>query len=682
MGVNIKILSAACAAVINLGLIIFISLRNRHHTVYKTFILISFCLLMWNLRVVIANLVDMDTVSTVYYHLINRIFFPAVAACLYMLPVFALHFAISFLGIKSKAMHFFLRICYFVAFLLIGLYISNILPSKMYGYLLETFMLPLFIISLFLIGRAHSQSQRPLERARINLLFIGGVTGVAGAFAEDVLTASGIHAFGIGNVANVFYSLLVAVCLFRHRLFDVKLTLRRLTGFIVSLLVLIVLAYVLSEIFNISALVPYGYLFIVVTVVLIFGNRMMSYIERTLSKQLKFSAESVVEINSALEIAKNTDEVFNISHDILKNNLALSDVSFYLYNEYTQTYSLVWPTSSGTSNRWHIPVLSHLVMWFKKKQTAEPFIYDEVQHFLKFGSPVRLAAFNVYGAIEEMERMGYEVCVPMILEETLEGMIFTGSKTNGRAFSDSDVRFMKLLAHTSTLWLQRYKMLDRLRHLEQIAALGEMAAYVAHEVKNPLAIIRSSAQLMSSKVQDDTLSNVILDECDTLNRVVTTLLDFTKSFHPHSQKVNLEKKIHEYVDEILSNPRFKNVEITMSSQKNLPEITFDLDHLRQIIMNLLLNATEAMKGKGKIVMRMEDNKPNGVRLSIQDNGPGIMYKDQTKIFELFYSTKPAGTGLGLPITRKLLELNNARMKINSKPHQGCEVIIEIPYWQE
>ncbi len=101
---DIKTLSAVFAGVLNLGLIIFISLRNRHHTVYKTFILISFCLLIWNLRVVHTNLIGVHDTSTIYFQFVERLFFPAVSACLYLLPAVALHFVMSFLQIKSKNM--------------------------------------------------------------------------------------------------------------------------------------------------------------------------------------------------------------------------------------------------------------------------------------------------------------------------------------------------------------------------------------------------------------------------------------------------------------------------------------------------------------------------------------------------------------------------------------------------
>lgn len=677
---NIKILFAAFAVALNLGLIIFVSFRNRRHTVYKTFILMSFCLLMWNLRVVVSSLIETKNISTIYFNIINQIYYPLVTACLYLLPVLALHFTISFIEIRSGKMKYFIRICYILAVLLSLIYIMNIFSSRTYDYMLEFFVLPLFIISLIFIGRAYFRSTRPLEQGRLGLLFIGGTVGVTGAFAEDIFSALGINTFGIGNVATAFYSSLVAISIFRHRLFDVNLTIRRLTGFFLTLLILILISYLLSEVFKLSILAPYVYLFIVVAIILVFGNRIMLYVENILFKKSKSSSQAITEINSILETAKNTNDIFEISSKILKNNLNISEIAFCLYDSNLQIYRLTWP--AGLRNT-KIPELSdsnYLIKWFKYK--PKPLILDEAKHLFKFGNLEMVTESNFNEMLAEFETLGYEAYIPMMFEDNLEGLIFTGAKNNGRAFNNADIHSLELIANTCTLWLQRFRMLEKIRHLEQLATLGEMSAYIAHEVKNPLAIIRSSAQLINSNTQDSKFTNLIIDECDKLNRVVNKLLYFSKTSTPLSEKVNVKKEVTACVKEISNNPSFKNIEMPIFHPRNILIIKFDIDQFKQVITNLLLNATEAMKGAGKIEISISEDGKGRVTLRIKDNGPGINFEDQTKIFDPFYSTKPGGTGLGLPITKKLLALNNSNMRIISKPGKGCEVIINLPYWKE
>ena len=154
---------------------------------------------------------------------------------------------------------------------------------------------------------------------------------------------------------------------------------------------------------------------------------------------------------------------------------------------------MTWP--AGLRNT-KIPELSdsnYLIKWFKYK--PKPLILDEAKHLFKFGNLEMVTESNFNEMLAEFETLGYEAYIPMMFEDNLEGLIFTGAKNNGRAFNNADIHSLELIANTCTLWLQRFRMLEKIRHLEQLAALGEMSAYIAHEVKNPLAIIRSSAQL-------------------------------------------------------------------------------------------------------------------------------------------------------------------------------------------
>lgn len=679
---NVKILFAVLAASINFGLILFVSFRNRQHTVYKTFILMSFCLLMWNLRVIISNLAVIENTETIYFNIINRIFFPAVTVCLYLLPVSALHFSISFIGIRQKIMGYIVRACYVLAALLSLIYILNIFSSQMYDYILEFFVLPLFIAALFLIGRAYVLASEPLERARLNLLFVGGSVGVVCAIMEDFSPALGINAFGIGNAGNAFYSLLVAVSLFRHRLFDVKLSLRRAAGFLLTLLFLFTLWYFFSRIFRFSTLAPYVYLFIIVAVLLISGNRIMFYAENILFKKLKSSDEMTAEMNSIMEKARNTDDLLQISSEILRNNLHILKTAFYLENPNTRVYQLVSPVSSNTENVFELGDSNRLVEWFSRGKKSETVIRDELRHVLRFSDLEKSERIGCHELLEDMEVIGYEACAPMMLEKKLLGLIFLGMKESNQAFSESDVRFVKHLAHSCAVWLQRFKLLDQIRRLEQLATLGEMAAFIAHEVKNPLAIIRSSSQLIRAENEDSKFVRLILEECNRLDRVVTRLLDFAKTSSPAFQKVNIKQEVTECVHQISNDRNHRNVDISISCQDNIPPVRFDTDHFRQIIMNLLLNAIEAMKNGGKIDIVIAQDGFESIVVGIKDNGPGITHEHQAKIFEPFYSTKAGGTGLGLPITMKLLELNNSTMKIVSEPNKGCEIKISIPCWKE
>ena len=224
-------------------------------------------------------------------------------------------------------------------------------------------------------------------------------------------------------------------------------------------------------------------------------------------------------------------------------------------------------------------------------------------------------------------------------------------------------------------------MLEHVRNLEQYATLGEMAASIAHEVKNPLAIIRSSAQLCNEQRHDQSLTTII-KECDRLNRSISHILEFAKTSITSPVRIDLSSEIPSFINEISTSSQFKKLTIKLEDARTVPSIIFDRDHLKQIIMNIMLNAAEALDGHGKILLSLHNPSPESITLTIQDNGPGITSDIQERICNPFFSTKPGGTGLGLPITRKLLEINNAAMNIVSHPGAGCAVTIHFPPYKE
>ncbi len=681
MDINVKILAAILAAMLNLILIVFVSLRNRRHIVYRSFLLISFCLLMWNLRVIISGLVQLDNINSLYAVLVTQVFYPMVSVCLYILPVAVLQFTVSFIGFESKLSQYLVRAAYIVAFVLSFLYVSEFFSNWANDRIFWSFFLPIFLVSLILVAQAYFRSQRPLERARFSLLIIAGTIGVTGAITEDILIASGINAGGLGNIANATYSLLVAVCLFRHRLFDVSVTTRRIIGFAFASLILVAAAFIVSELLKLSTLMPYVYIFIAVLLLLIFGRKLIPLIEKIVFKKSTFIYQTIDGIRLTLDKAQNMTDLLKLSGDILKQNLGVAQCLCVAFDDITQRYRLFWPASTGKAHIGQSESLNNVIKWTDAHGSAEPLIYDEMRHNLSFGTHNKTRNKELVAVMADIEKIGYEVYLPLLSDNRLEGMMLLSEKENGRAFTDADVRFMKLLSYNCTLWLQRLRMLEKIGQLEALAGLGEMAAYIAHEVKNPLTIIRSSAQLMKSGQHDRQNTAMIVEECDRLSRVVTKMLDFSKAPDPNSQRIDIQKAIKQWVDEIAQARQSDDLDIRIEVITKIPDVVFDPDHLKQVVTNLLLNAIEAMQGNGQLKISLSKDQKM-VLLAISDRGPGIRYKDQSNIFRLFYSTKPAGTGLGLPITRRLLELNNGTIEINSRAGKGCTVTIRLPCWSD
>ncbi len=227
----------------------------------------------------------------------------------------------------------------------------------------------------------------------------------------------------------------------------------------------------------------------------------------------------------------------------------------------------------------------------------------------------------------------------------------------------------------------------QLNQAERLAALGQMIAGVSHEIRNPLGIIRSTAELMGSmstgNESQTKLSGLIVEESSRLNDIVTEFLDFARPQEPHFQDCDL--------DEILNkNMAFLQIELETRKillQDNLPHrplpLRADPQLLYRSFLNIFMNAIQAMKNAGTLSVGVSEENDH-YRVAIEDDGGGIREKDLKKIFDPFFSTKDKGSGLGLSIVRNIIEGHKGRIwfeshyKESTARKTGTQVFIQLP----
>lgn len=226
------------------------------------------------------------------------------------------------------------------------------------------------------------------------------------------------------------------------------------------------------------------------------------------------------------------------------------------------------------------------------------------------------------------------------------------------------------------------KLEEQVRRADRLAVLGEMAATVAHEIRNPLGGIEGFALLLEKDLEHDEqlriMARNIVDGARSLNRIVATLLDFTRPV-----ELNLQ---HEKIDEIIESAfRFLNEDTSRSMEKIKVEKRYETDRplladkerLSQVFLNLILNAVQAMPDGGhlKIVSREVDS---GVEIRMEDTGCGIPDEIGRKLFTPFFTTKEDGTGLGLPTAQKIISAHGGQIAVESKVGQGSTFTIKLP----
>ena len=212
------------------------------------------------------------------------------------------------------------------------------------------------------------------------------------------------------------------------------------------------------------------------------------------------------------------------------------------------------------------------------------------------------------------------------------------------------------------------------KRVEKMAAVGEMAAGLAHEIKNPLAAIMGSVHLIHESRHDepdhDRLTKIIMREGDRLTTLVNNFLLFAKPPQVSHKVIEIEKAVSEVVDLLEKDPLIqRRIRIV---QKCHPDVhaQIDPDHFHQVLSNLLLNSAESIPSSGRIIIQTHRESPQRVRLSVADTGCGISPQHLKTIFNPFFTTKPNGTGLGLSIVHRILEAYNIRLDVRSYPQGG------------
>ncbi|EML4684180.1 TPA: two-component system sensor histidine kinase AtoS [Citrobacter amalonaticus] len=221
----------------------------------------------------------------------------------------------------------------------------------------------------------------------------------------------------------------------------------------------------------------------------------------------------------------------------------------------------------------------------------------------------------------------------------------------------------------------------RLAQTERLATLGELMAGVAHEVRNPLTAIRGYVQIIrqqtSLPVHQEYLS-VVLKEIDSINKVIQQLLDFSRPRQSQWQQVLLNSLIEETLILVQTSGVQARITFNFEQDTGLPAIVADRELLKQVILNLLINAVQAINARGEIRIRTWQYSATQQAVAIEDNGGGIDIALQKKIFDPFFTTKASGTGLGLALSQRIINAHQGDIHVASMPGCGATFTLILP----
>jgi two-component system sensor kinase FixL len=225
----------------------------------------------------------------------------------------------------------------------------------------------------------------------------------------------------------------------------------------------------------------------------------------------------------------------------------------------------------------------------------------------------------------------------------------------------------------------RVELEERLREQTALARLGEMAAVIAHEVKNPLTAVRGAIQVIGGRLpagsKDAPVVKEIVARLDALNDLLQDLLLFARTPQPRPGPVDLVSLVKLTADLLSEDPSFRKVRVEVMGTSS--QVTADAELLKIVFQNLFINAAHAVQGDG--VIRAAVARTDGLcRVTIADNGPGIPPEVRAKLFRPFFTTKARGTGLGLSTAKRLVEAHGGTIQVECPPSGGTTVTINLP----
>ena len=223
---------------------------------------------------------------------------------------------------------------------------------------------------------------------------------------------------------------------------------------------------------------------------------------------------------------------------------------------------------------------------------------------------------------------------------------------------------------------------ERLLLAERLSSLGELSAGVAHELRNPLAGIKINTQILSRKKElSETERRILqgtLEGVEKIQKIADDMLHFARPKAAHFHEEDINGVIEKSLDILQAKFKKGNIALTFEKGKELPRLRIDIHQIQQVLINLMLNAIQAMTQGGNLTLRTLPENGRAVALEVQDTGVGIPRDHLKKIFDPFFTTKSEGTGLGLSISLKILHNHGATLDVRSEEGKGSTFTIHFP----
>ncbi|MBT9558633.1 MAG: GAF domain-containing protein [Myxococcales bacterium] len=682
MDLWIRIQSALLAAVISSALAVTILLRNRRNRLYQLYATFNLNLVAWYISDALSVYLGASTPFLDKVRVLVAI----------MIPLSALRFFRAFVSDKSLLSDRMYRLFVAMAVVLAVLVVADVhretelVDRAIYGYICIA-----LYVSLYFIYRRFKRLESKVERTRLQYLMVSGAVAFTLALL-DYLPGIGYYFFG--NILTILFLYFVFQIILKLRVLDLYEFLGRAIvmatfSFVVAGIYVTLVVWWRKEIdlFVFNTLIASIVLYILYEPMRVFVEERMNHL--LFRERYEFEAH-LEALRRQMSTLINVEDLADTILRRLETSRRVTHAAVYLLEEYGLAYSAqayMGPLPLRRLDRvTHHPFLRRL-----RDQAAVVLenLERERKQLEEHGAPP--------GAVEELDNvlatmtaLHSGVALPFIADGHVLGFLTIKDDRLREAYSSEELRLLAGVAAQATLAIENSRLFDKVRDRDRLAALGEMSAGLAHEIRNPLGAIKGAAQLLEGGEPDPEMLRIIVDETNRLNTVVSEFLDYAR---PNRKPNLVETDVNRVVELTLDVVRADNPgrhEIQTRLMNVLPKVQSDPEQLRHVFLNLAQNAMQAMtataqSGTLTVTTRLVESRGAAlegetalIRIEFADVGAGIPDEVRKNLFIPFFTTKQRGTGLGLALSLRLVRNLGGNIEVVSRPGQGSTFTVVLP----
>ena len=551
------------------------------------------------------------------------------------------------------------------------------------------------LLSFYFMVRGYKLADS-YQRHRLRYFFLAmAVSFVLGGL--NFLPLFGWEVYPFGSIIASIGLLIAAYSLVQHRLMDVSVFMAKGMGYILSISILgapALLSILLLQKFFFRQ-VDLSFSFIIfligIMVALAFNNvkeRMDRAMHQIIVRDKYFYHRVLENFSKRLVTMVDLNRLLHMLAETVERSMGVSLISIFLYDPEKEIFRSALARGSSENNLRNMLFKSGdpCIHWLQEKKEA--VVRAEIER-----NPRRREEKEF---LDMMIGLQAEVCLPLIYTDRLIGFINLGHKSKEEMYYREDLDLLNTLANQLAIAIENANLYENLkksqnfiRRADRLASLGTLISSLAHEIRNPLVSIKTFTQLLPERLEDEEFRNYFLKvasgEIDRLTTLINELLGFARPSEPNLRGEDVNALIEKMEFLIVTEARKKNITISKNCSPHLPLVMVDAEQIKQVLLNVLLNAVQAIPGQGQIwvetrvvqVLR-EETSERFVQIEVRDTGVGIPKENLDRIFDPFFSTRPDGSGLGLAISYQIIHEHGGFIDLESEVGKGTSFRVHLP----